>query len=66
MRSAQVYRWHIPHGRGVSARYGQTRDGLDVCLREGERERWGKISRLPGFSQETWEEGAKRAACLGK
>ncbi|VDZ77820.1 O-succinylbenzoate-CoA synthase [Salmonella bongori] len=34
----------------------KTRDGLYVCLRDGEREGWGEISPLPGFSQETREE----------
>ncbi len=34
----------------------KTRDGLYVAWREGEREGWGEISPLPGFSQETWEE----------
>ncbi|EER9474648.1 o-succinylbenzoate synthase [Escherichia coli] len=58
MRSAQVYRWQIPMDAGVVLRDRRlkTRDGLYVCLREGEREGWGEISPLPGFSQETWEE----------
>ena len=58
MRSAQVYRWQIPMDAGMVLRDRRlkTRDGLYVCLREGEREGWGEISPLPGFSQETWEE----------
>lgn len=58
MRSAQVYRWQIPMDAGVVLRDRRlkTRDGLYVCLRDGEREGWGEISPLPGFSQETWEE----------
>ncbi|HBA7886738.1 TPA: o-succinylbenzoate synthase [Escherichia coli] len=58
MRSAQIYRWQIPMDAGVVLRDRRlkTRDGLYVCLREGEREGWGEISPLPGFSQETWEE----------
>ena len=58
MRSAQVYRWQIPMDAGVVLRDRRlkTRDGLYVCLREGEREGWGEISPLPGFSQETREE----------
>ena len=53
MRSAQVYRWQIPMDAGVVLRDRRlkTRDGLYVCLREGEREGWGEISPLPGFSQ---------------
>lgn len=58
MRSAQVYRWQIPMDAGVILRDRRlkTRDGLYVCLRDGEHEGWGEISPLPGFSQETWEE----------
>lgn len=46
MRSAQVYRWQIPMDAGVALRDRRlkTRDGLYVCLREGEREGWGEIS----------------------
>ncbi|EPS0030204.1 o-succinylbenzoate synthase [Escherichia albertii] len=58
MRSAQVYRWQIPMDAGgvLRDRRLKTRDGLYVCLRDGEREGWGEISPLPGFSQESWEE----------
>ncbi len=62
MRSAQVYRWQIPMDAGVVLRDRRlkTRDGLYVCLREGEREGWGEISPLPGFSQKP---GKRRKAC---
>ncbi|HCT5821432.1 TPA: o-succinylbenzoate synthase [Citrobacter sedlakii] len=58
MRSAQVYRWQIPMDAGVVLRDRRlkTRDGLYVCLRDGEREGWGEISPLPGFSLETVED----------
>ncbi|MBJ9835765.1 o-succinylbenzoate synthase [Citrobacter portucalensis] len=58
MRSAQVYRWQIPMDAGVILRDRRlkTRDGLYICLRDGESEGWGEISPLPGFSQESWEE----------
>ena len=58
MRSAQVYRWQIPMDAGVILRDRRlkTRDGLYVRLCDGEREGWGEISPLPGFSQESWEE----------
>ena len=58
MRSAQVYRWQIPMDAGVILRDRRlkTRDGLYVCLCDGEREGWGEISPLPGFSQGSWEE----------
>ncbi|POT59789.1 o-succinylbenzoate synthase [Citrobacter amalonaticus] len=65
MRSAQVYRWQIPMDAGVVLRDRRlkTRDGLYVCLQDGEREGWGEISPLPGFSHETWEEA--QAELLG-
>ncbi|CAI8900454.1 o-succinylbenzoate synthase [Kosakonia quasisacchari] len=58
MRQAQVYRWQIPLDAGVVLRERRlkTRDGLFVHLKEGEREGWGEISPLPGFSQETLDD----------
>ena len=58
MRISQVYRWQIPMDAGVVLRERRlkTRDGLFIHLREGEREGWGEISPLPGFSAETLEE----------
>ncbi|ORT97358.1 o-succinylbenzoate synthase, partial [Klebsiella pneumoniae] len=58
MRVSQVYRWQIPMDAGVVLRERRlkTRDGLFICLQEGEREGWGEISPLPGFSVETLEE----------
>ncbi|MEX0532766.1 o-succinylbenzoate synthase [Raoultella terrigena] len=58
MRRAQVYRWQIPMDAGVVLRERRlkTRDGLFVHLQEGEREGWGEVSPLPGFSEETLEE----------
>ncbi|WP_436856588.1 o-succinylbenzoate synthase [Citrobacter tructae] len=58
MRSAQVYRWQIPMDAGVILRDRRlkTRDGLYVRLHDGEREGWGEVSPLPGFSAESWEE----------
>ncbi|HGY4720008.1 o-succinylbenzoate synthase [Citrobacter amalonaticus] len=58
MRSAQVYRWQIPMDAGVVLRDRRlkTRGGLYVRLHDGERQGWGEISPLPGFSQETQEE----------
>ena len=58
MRVSQVYRWQIPMDAGVVLRERRlkTRDGLFIRLREGEREGWGEISPLPGFSAETLEE----------
>ena len=58
MRSAQVYRWQIPMDAGVVLRERRlkTRDGLFVYLRDGERDGWGEISPLPGFSQETLDD----------
>ncbi|MCV2514288.1 o-succinylbenzoate synthase [Leclercia pneumoniae] len=58
MRRAQVYRWQIPMDAGVVLRERRLkiRDGLFVHLRQGEREGWGEVSPLPGFSQESLEE----------
>lgn len=58
MRQVQVYRWQLPMDAGVVLRERRlkTRDGLLLRLRDGEREGWGEISPLPGFSQETLEE----------
>ncbi|ETS99745.1 o-succinylbenzoate synthase [Providencia alcalifaciens PAL-3] len=43
---------------GVILRYQRlkTRDGLLVCLQDGDSEGWGEISPLPEFSRETLEE----------
>lgn len=58
MRRAQVYRWQIPMDAGVVLRERRLkiRDGLFVHLRQGDREGWGEVSPLPGFSQESLEE----------
>ena len=58
MRRAQVYRWQIPMDAGVVLRERRlkTRDGLFVHLQEGEREGWGEISPLPGFSLESLDD----------
>lgn len=65
MRYAQVYRWQVPMDAGVVLRERRlkTRDGLFVWLRDGEREGWGEISPLPGFSRETLDEA--QSALLG-
>ena len=58
MRRAQVYRWQIPMDAGVVLRERRlkTRDGFCVHLRQSEREGWGEIAPLPGFSLETLDE----------
>lgn len=58
MRRAQVYRWQIPMDAGVVLRERRlkTRDGLFVYLRDGERDGWGEVSPLPGFSHETLDD----------
>lgn len=59
MRQAQVYRWQIPMDAGVVLREQRlkTRDGLFVHLSENGRDGWGEIAPLPGFSQETLQQG---------
>lgn len=65
MRSAQVYRWQIPMDAGVVLRDRRlkTRDGLFVHLQMADREGWGEIAPLPGFSRESLDdaEAALRA-----
>ncbi|MDY1036102.1 o-succinylbenzoate synthase [Lelliottia sp. CFBP8978] len=58
MRRAQVYRWQIPMDAGVVLRERRlkTRDGLFVHLQQGERQGWGEVSPLPGFSQESLDD----------
>jgi len=62
-RSARIYRWQIPMDAGVVLRERRlkTREGLLLCLRQGEREGWGEISPLPGFSAESLEEAQAEA-----
>ena len=64
MRRAQVYRWQIPMDAGVVLRERRlkTRDGFFVHLQQGEREGWGEISPLPGFSLESLDDA--KAALL--
>jgi len=68
MRRAQVYRWQIPMDAGVVLRDRRlkTRDGLFVHLQIADREGWGEIAPLPGFSRESLEdaEAALRAWSL--
>ncbi len=58
MRSVQIYRWQLPMDAGVVLRERRlkTRDGLFVHLQQGDRQGWGEISPLPGFSRESLEE----------
>jgi len=63
MRSVGLWRFQVPMDAGVVLREQRlkTRDGLLVRLTQGDKEGWGEISPLPGFSVETVEE-AKLAA----
>ncbi|MDK9604986.1 o-succinylbenzoate synthase [Lelliottia wanjuensis] len=58
MRRAQVYRWQIPMDAGVVLRERRlkTRDGLFVHLQQGEKQGWGEVSPLPGFSPESLDD----------
>ncbi|MCV9877848.1 o-succinylbenzoate synthase [Brenneria izbisi] len=55
MRQAKLYRYRVPMEAGVVLRNQRlkTRDGLIVCLQQGERQGWGEIAPLPEFSVET-------------
>ncbi len=67
MRSAQVYRWQIPHGRGGgSARQAVKKPAtgcMFACVKASAK--GGEISPLPGFSQETREEAQSVLLCSG-
>ncbi|XPE39776.1 O-succinylbenzoate-CoA synthase [Shigella flexneri] len=67
MRSAQVYRWQIPMDAGVILRDRRlkTRDGLYVCLRDGEREGWGESPRCRASVRKAGK-SANRVAGLGE
>ncbi|WCG82111.1 o-succinylbenzoate synthase [Pectobacterium sp. A5351] len=58
MRQVTLYRYSVPMEAGVVLRNQRlkTRDGLIVCLQEGERLGWGEIAPLPEFSVETLAE----------
>ncbi len=57
MRVSQVYRWQIPMDAGVVLRERRlkTRDGLFICLQEGEREGWGEISPCRDSVSRRWK-----------
>ncbi|WP_437615867.1 o-succinylbenzoate synthase [Erwinia sp. V71] len=54
MRTATLWRYAIPLDAGVVLRNQRLkqREGLVLRVREGEREGWGEIAPLPGFSVE--------------
>lgn len=58
MRTAKLYRYSLPMEAGVILRNQRlkTRDGLLVCLTQGEKQGWGEITPLPEFSRETLNE----------
>lgn len=69
MRKAKIYSFSLPMEAGVILRYQRlkTRDGLLVCLQDGDNEGWGEISPLPEFSRETLEEAtAETIVCLNE
>ncbi|MFD1802320.1 o-succinylbenzoate synthase [Mixta tenebrionis] len=55
MRQAKLWRYAVPMESGVVLRDRRLtqREGLLVQLQEGERQGWGEIAPLPGFSHET-------------
>ncbi len=63
MRKAKLYSFSLPMEAGIILRYQRlkTRDGLLVCLQNGDNEGWGEISPLPEFSQETLTEATAEA-----
>ncbi len=63
MRSVGLWRFQVPMDAGVVLRERRlkTRDGLLVRLTQGDKEGWGEISPLPGFSLETLEDAQAAA-----
>lgn len=63
MRSVGLWRFQVPMDAGVVLRNQRlkTRDGLLVRLCDGEKEGWGEISPLPGFSAETVDDAQRLA-----
>jgi O-succinylbenzoate synthase len=58
MRQAKLWRYAIPMESGVVLRDRRLtqREGLVVMLQQGNRQGWGEIAPLPGFSGETLEQ----------
>ncbi|EKT55599.1 o-succinylbenzoate synthase [Providencia sneebia] len=63
MRKAILYSFSLPMEAGIILRNQRlkTRDGLLVCLQDGDKEGWGEISPLPEFSHETLAEATEEA-----
>ncbi|MDU4093269.1 MAG: o-succinylbenzoate synthase, partial [Pantoea sp.] len=58
MRKAKLWRYAIPMESGVLLRDRRLtqREGLLVMLQQHDRQGWGEIAPLPGFSGETLEQ----------
>jgi O-succinylbenzoate synthase len=63
-RAAALFRYRVPLVPGAALRQAAPgwREGLLLRLREGERQGWGEVAPLPGFSHESLAE-AQLAAC---
>lgn len=64
----RIYRYRLPLRLPIfwGDKFHSHREGLLVCLRFGEREGWGDIAPLPGFSQESLLEAEAQAVSLAK
>ena len=64
-RAAALFRYRVPLVPGAALRHGAPgwRDGLLLRLREANREGWGEVAPLPGFSRESLAQ-AQAAACV--
>ncbi len=62
-RDAAIWRYALPMEAGVVLREQRLRyrDGVIVRMRDGEREGWGEIAPLPGFSRESLDEAINAA-----
>ncbi|TNV21475.1 o-succinylbenzoate synthase [Buttiauxella sp. B2] len=63
MRSVELWRFQVPMDAGVVLRERRlkTRDGLLVRLTDGDKQGFGEISPLPGFSAETVDDAQQTA-----
>lgn len=57
MRKAKLYSFSLPMEAGVILRYQRlkTRDGLLVCLQDGDSEGWGKFHLCQNLAVKPWK-----------
>ena len=63
-----IYQYHLPLIQPIiwNDKSYSHRDGFLVCLKGGDKEGWGEIAPLPGFSRESFLEAKQEAIKFGK